>query len=67
MLMYAYVFRYILHKLKEMKREEAPAPEFEACKILRALRHVTVNDEGTAVFEIHMEQANPDRPLRYKK
>nr|XP_039274734.1 muscle M-line assembly protein unc-89-like [Styela clava] len=62
-----YDFRHILHKLKAVKREADPAPEFEACKILRGLRHVTVNDEGTAVFEIHMENVAPDRQLRWLK
>lgn len=53
----------ILRKLQAVKRQETPAPEFEAAKILRGLRHVTVNDEGTAVFEIHMENVDPKKNI----
>jgi len=42
---------------------EVPEPEFEAAKVLKGLRHVTVNDEGTAVFEIHLENVAPDKHM----
>ena len=55
--------RMILKKLEGLKKVQVPQPEFEAVKILKELRHVTVNDEGTAVFEIHMENLSPDKHL----
>lgn len=58
------ISRHILHELQAVKREEQQEPEFEACKVLRALRHVTVNDEGTAVFEISLENASPQKHIR---
>ena len=55
--------RMILKKLASLKRVDAPQPEFEAVKVLKELRHVTVNDEGTAVFEMHMENLTPEKNL----
>lgn len=46
-----------------MTKVQVPKPEFEAVKILKELRHVTVNDEGTAVFEMHMENLDPNKQL----
>nr|CAB3255636.1 immunoglobulin superfamily member 22-like [Phallusia mammillata] len=62
-----YDFRHILHKLKNIKKVDVEAPEFEAAKVLKALRHVTINDEGTAVFEIHLENVSPNRQMMWYK
>jgi hypothetical protein len=54
-----YNFRMMLSKLKKLKKKEAAAaPEAETVKVMKQLRHVTVHDEGTAVFEIQLENAN---------
>ena len=53
----------ILRKLQNITKVAIPQPEFEAVRVLKELRHVTVNDEGTAVFEMHMENLSPDKSL----
>ncbi|XP_076817561.1 myosin-binding protein C, slow-type-like [Clavelina lepadiformis] len=62
-----YDFRLILRKLQAMKPETVPTKEFEALKVLKGLRHVTVNDEGTAVFEMHLENVSPDKHMMWFK
>ena len=53
----------ILKKLEKLKRVEVPQEQPGFVRILKELRHVTVNDEGTAVFEMHMENLSPEKHL----
>ncbi|XP_078483134.1 twitchin-like [Ciona intestinalis] len=62
-----YDFRLILHKLQKLTRVDVDEPEFEAAKVLKGLKHVTVNDEGTAVFEIHLENVSPNKQMMWYK
>ena len=58
-----FIYRMILKKLEKLKRVEVPQEQPGFVRILKELRHVTVNDEGTAVFEMHMENLSPDKHL----
>jgi len=60
-----YDFRMILKKLKEMQKVEPVEPVCEAVHVMKKLRHVTVNDDGTAVFETHLENVDPGQEIKW--
>lgn len=55
----------MLSKLKKLKKKEAAAKpqEAEVVKVMKQLRHVNVHDEGTAVFEIQLENASAKKDI----
>uniref|UniRef100_S4RU82 Ig-like domain-containing protein n=1 Tax=Petromyzon marinus TaxID=7757 RepID=S4RU82_PETMA len=56
-------FRGMLRRLQAMKE----AKEEEELQLRKALKHVKVNAEGTAVFEIYMGRLDPSKNLRFFK
>lgn len=62
-----YNFRMMLSKLKKLKKKEAAAKpqEKEVVKVMKQLRHVNVHDEGTAVFEIQLENSSSKKDITW--
>jgi len=58
-------FRMILKKLKEMNGVETVEKVEEKVRVMKKLRHVAVHDEGTAVFETHLEGVTPGMNLKW--
>jgi len=58
-------FRMILQKLKGMHKVDHDEPEAETVRVMKKLKHVMANDEGTAVFETHLEDVKPDTPIKW--
>ena len=56
--------RMILQKLKGMHKVDHDEPEAETVRVMKKLKHVMANDEGTAVFETHLEDVKPDTPIK---
>ncbi|XP_078712281.1 immunoglobulin-like and fibronectin type III domain-containing protein 1 [Lampetra fluviatilis] len=59
-------FRGMLRRLQAMKEAKEEEEENEL-QLRKALKHVKVNAEGTAVFEIYMERLDPSKNLRFFK
>ena len=47
-----------------MQKVEPVEPVCEAVHVMKKLRHVTVNDDGTAVFETHLENVDPGQEIK---
>jgi len=62
-----YNFRSMLSKLKKKKaKTQAAKPqENESVKVLKQLRHVNVHDEGTAVFEIQLDNTSGTKDIEW--
>ncbi|XP_032836804.1 immunoglobulin-like and fibronectin type III domain-containing protein 1 [Petromyzon marinus] len=59
-------FRGMLRRLQAMKEAKEEEEENEL-QLRKALKHVKVNAEGTAVFEIYMGRLDPSKNLRFFK
>ena len=55
----------ILQKLKGMNKVDHDEPEPETVRVMKKLKHVMANDEGTAVFETHLENVKPDQTVKW--